>query len=248
MEVFRTLRFRFAHPILRVIEASFFFAQTEISHLVLISATMFHFSFLVTFLVALATAADDIVVDEDFQETIIFLKKQTTFGQNVFIRGGVGNGTDCKPDEAPAKDPCAIPIAHLELELDSETPLRDLWAETDLFLTWGANETDQPSTALGTPAQWTTSNQNSDYFHDLNIYGENYWMVHFDMDCSKLPNGFFDFKGYLDGQWESDISQAQCTGNMAVTPPYTSNNHIARCGYVNVFEWGGSSCLMEELE
>ncbi|GFR93128.1 alpha-amylase [Elysia marginata] len=207
--------------------------------------------FFIALLLALATAQDgsdaELELEENFQETIIFLKKETFPGQNVFIRGGVGNGKGCAPDENPENDPCAIPINHLELDMDSETPLRDEWAESDLFLRWGENKVNENMTVPGTPAQWTTSEEGEDYFHSLNTYGEHYWMVHFDMDCSKLDNGFFDFKGYLDGQWENDINQGACGGDAAETPSYTSSNHIARCGYVNVFEWNQPQCTIDSI-
>ncbi|RUS69095.1 hypothetical protein EGW08_023144 [Elysia chlorotica] len=185
------------------------------------------------------------VQPEGYQETIIFLKKQTDFGQSVFIRGGVGNGTNCAPNESPKDDPCAIPITHIELDISAETTIRDEWAESDLYLTWGESRDEQDSVMDGTPAQWTSWDEsNNDYFHPLNTYGDDYWIVHFEMNCSMLENGFFDFKGFLDGQWETDISQSDCAGNGAETPSYTSINHIARCGYINVFEWGNPDCTI----
>ena len=48
------------------------------------------------------------------------------------------------------------------------------------------------------------------------------------MDCSKTTNGFFEFKGMIDGQWESDISQGTCSGQGGVSSLSGSNNHVAR--------------------
>ncbi|KAK3784089.1 hypothetical protein RRG08_060516 [Elysia crispata] len=217
-----------------------------------VSAKMIRLVFFIAPAFIVAAASEGIVKRQDevhgFQETVVLLKKRTGFGENVFIRGGVGNGKDCAPDEDPKDDPCAIPITHLELDMSSETPLRDEWAESDLYLTWGESKDEKDSVLDGTPAQWTTSDQSNDYFHPLNKYGDHYWMVHFEMNCSALENGFFDFKGYLSGQWESDISQSDCDGDAAETPSYTSNNHIGRCGYINVFKWGSSDCKMVSFD
>lgn len=208
------------------------------------------------FLAAVALAAADVNdtsfdtdmdLEENFQETVIFLKAYTNLGQKVFVRGGIGNGKDCAPDGPPEDDPCAIPISHLELDMDSETPERDRWAEADLFLTWGKLKVDDNLTVDGTPAQWTTSDQSKDYFHGLNSYGDHYWLVHFDMDCSKLDNGFFDLKGFLSGSWEADINQGSCDGDGAEAPGYVSNNHIARCGYINIFEWDKPDCTIKSF-
>ncbi|GFO18314.1 alpha-amylase [Plakobranchus ocellatus] len=183
----------------------------------------------------------------DFQETIIFLKRVTVDTEELFLRGGVGNRQDCQPDEAPEDDPCAIPISHIDLEMTSKIPNRNAYANGDLFLTWGGNEPGQTSNAAGTPAQWTTNDRRKPYYNALNVYGEHMWMVRVNMDCSVLQDGFFDFKGILNNQWEGTIASSNCNGNGAQTPPYTSENHIGRCGYINVFEWDSPSCTIESF-
>lgn len=92
------------------------------------------------------------------------------------------------------------------------------------------------------------------------------------MDCSQTGDGYFEVKGYLNGQWESDISQGQCTGQLSKKFEMASKNHVARyqdsffvlneltdqkfifqrffccrCGYINVFEWNSAACQMEPL-
>lgn len=53
------------------------------------------------------------------------------------------------------------------------------------------------------------------------------WDVY--MDCSHTNDGYFEVKGYLNGQWERDISQNRCNGLYSGKSFYSgSNNHIAR--------------------
>lgn len=91
-------------------------------------------------------------------------------------------------------------------------------------------------------------------------------MVDFEMDCSQSENGWFEVKAYLTNGgigdiyipiekcftdckclmdtagWESDIIQSTCTGSAGGRAPYTSKNHLGRCGFVNVFDFGTASC------
>ncbi|GFR93116.1 alpha-amylase [Elysia marginata] len=188
---------------------------------------------------------------DDYQETVIFLKKQVGLGQNVFIRGGFGNVSGCLTVGTPYDgDPCAIPIVHLDLDMaPGVTALRDALVDSDDFLSWSGPEPNQNQGAEGTPAQITSSDQSQSLFQKLNKYGSDYWLVRVLMDCSELANynGFFDVKGFYYGELEEDVSQGQCTGDAAETAPYTSGNHVARCGYINVFEWGSSNCRMESF-
>ena len=35
------------------------------------------------------------------------------------------------------------------------------------------------------------------------------------MDCTETESGWFEFKGFMDGSWEQDVSQAaSCTGDV----------------------------------
>ena len=70
----------------------------------------------------------------------------------------------------------------------------------------------------------------------LNTYGQHYWMLDVQMDCSKAVNGlWFEFKTYIKNGagWEANVSQSGT--------PYTSGNHFAQCGKVNVFQRGVSA-------
>ena len=74
-----------------------------------------------------------------------------------------------------------------------------------------------------------------------------------DMDCSATESGWFELKAYKtessgSGTWENSISQpSSCSGDIGGCPPYSSGNHFARCGYVNVFEWQQSDCIINRI-
>ena len=74
-------------------------------------------------------------------------------------------------------------------------------------------------------------------------YGDHYWAVDVEMDCSRTDGGYFEFKSLVNGVWEGGAQlTGQCTGPEAGHPPHTSVNHVARCGKVNVFHWGEGQC------
>jgi len=75
-----------------------------------------------------------------------------------------------------------------------------------------------------------------------------------DMDCTATEAGWFELKAYVTnnagdaGWWESNIAQSSsCSGNIGGSKPYSSNNHFARCGYINVFEHGQGSCTIKSF-
>ncbi|GFR93122.1 alpha-amylase [Elysia marginata] len=130
---------------------------------------MFHLGFAIALCGIVATFSASIYKkQDDFQDTVIFLKKQTNYGQKVFIRGGVGGGQGCFSHGGPKKDPCAIRIRHLGLDMD--IPQRERLACWDEYLSWTGAEPCQTQDAYGTPMQWTTSDQSKNYFHRLNMY------------------------------------------------------------------------------
>jgi len=63
-------------------------------------------------------------------------------------------------------------------------------------------------------------------------------MLDVNMNCDATVNGWFEVKAYVkNGQgWEADIQQAN--------RPYQSNNHLAQCGKINVFEFGKNSATI----
>ena len=77
-------------------------------------------------------------------------------------------------------------------------------------------------------------------------------MIDFNMDCRETKDGWFEFKGYADclkPPAERDMSQSvSCNGTTGGMAPYKSVNHIARCGYMNVFKWEvGNMCIINDL-
>jgi len=84
-------------------------------------------------------------------------------------------------------------------------------------------------------------------------YGDHYWIMDVDMDCTATEAGWFELKAYLiesDGSesWESNIAQSSsCNGDIGGSKPYTSGNHFARCGYINVFEHGKGDCTIKSF-
>ncbi|PIO54544.1 hypothetical protein TELCIR_24092, partial [Teladorsagia circumcincta] len=105
--------------------------------------------------------------------------------------------------------------------------------------------------AFGTPLAYSSSERDAVEYQPYNKYGDNYWMVQLLMDCAKTERGWFDLKGYMVSNhwnaWEPDVRQGKCSGNIGGTAPYSSKNHIAKCGAVNVFTWGSGECVIDHV-
>ncbi|XP_038066970.1 alpha-amylase-like [Patiria miniata] len=193
-----------------------------------------------------------------YQRTVIFIKKQTIYGQDLFIRGGIDHNKRSGCTSNADTSACALPISH---NIGGTNGQFNAWSSGDDFLDWygaeGDQSTYQGSTPDGTPLVWTTNNpsnganvQANGYgYTPLNKWGDHYWMVDVDMDCDQTEGSWFEVKAYLKNGagWEGDIGQGSCSGSSSGSKPYSSNNHFARCGYLNVFEFGSSSCTMESL-
>jgi len=82
------------------------------------------------------------------------------------------------------------------------------------------------------------------------------------MDCTATDAGWFELKAYVTtdvtavtsdvsgtaGWWESDVTQVtKCGGNVGGYRPYASTNHVARCGYINVFEFNQGTCTVNSF-
>ncbi len=188
----------------------------------------------------------------DWQRTVIFIQAQTQNGQDMFIRGGIDHdyannnlGKNCQTSNFD----CAMPIKHNNLLNSTTTP----WKTNEDYLDWYGSESNQSIEAEGTPLDWTTNVWPSSwgtlrttaadgYGEDpLNIWGEHYWMLDVDMDCSKAVNGMFEVKAFVKkGQgWEGNISQ--------VGAPYSSNNHFAQCGKINKFDFNANSVEIQNF-
>jgi glucose/arabinose dehydrogenase len=178
------------------------------------------------------------VAPQDIRRTIIFLKKQTVVGQDMFMRGGVdwgyakaNLGRDCGATPN-AKWLCAIPMTHRQFVNDPQRAY-------DKHLDWYGTETGQGASIQGSPLVWTTNNPNNPNKVDtvgygytpLNTWGDHFWMLDVNMDCNNTVNGWFELKAYVTNGpgWESNISQPGA--------PYATINHFAQCGKINKFEW-----------
>lgn len=188
----------------------------------------------------------------DWKRTVIFVYGTTSSGQDMFIRGGIDHayasanlGKNCTTTNYL----CAIPIIHNNLRNATTAP----WKANDNYLDWYGVEASQSSTAQGSAADWTTNiwptswgtkrtTAVDGYGEDpLNLYGQHYWMLDVQMDCSKTVNGWFELKTFISNGpgWEANVSQAGT--------PYPSGNHMAQCGKVNVFQRGSSSVTFVNL-
>ncbi|KAI1701699.1 alpha amylase, catalytic domain-containing protein [Ditylenchus destructor] len=183
---------------------------------------------------------------KDWKRTVIFLKKETQPGENVFIRGGDSTKEGC--EAAPSKDnKCTIPIEHVTaIDVESDVypstvySAYQQWKQGDGYLDFKESEARQGThdgvPASGTPLIWTTNSVGNPAFNKLNAdhnLGDSYWMVELLMDCSSHDT--FDFKGVLNGVWENDIPSKD--------PPCSNGkNHVGRCGAVNIFKWNESAC------
>ncbi|MFH4976495.1 hypothetical protein AB6A40_003204 [Gnathostoma spinigerum] len=191
-----------------------------------------------------ARIGDDIPVTpkpipSSWETTVILLKRETNIGDYVFIRGG---NTQSKE---------TIPIAH-----QTETPFTyseyQSWSQGDTVLDFEDYEESQGThfgrKASGTPLAYSTNDSNALEYQKYNTFGPGYWMVVLKMDCSKTHDGWFDFKGYQtpNVNWEKDIQQDKCEGEFE-KHPYKTNNHVGRCGYLNVFEFNSNNCVIKKL-
>ncbi|XP_071485033.1 alpha-amylase-like [Diadema antillarum] len=190
--------------------------------------------------------------------TVIFVRKETISGQDLFIRGGIDHSKRSSCTSNADSSACAIGIWH---NIGGSNAKFNAWKSGDDYLDWYGAENDQSSysgvSPAGTPLVWT--NNDPSYgalvstegygYTPLNTWGEHYWMVDFEMLCDETEDGWFELKAYLqngDG-WESDRSQGSCGGTAGGTKPYSSNNHFARCGYVNVFEFNSNTCTINNF-
>lgn len=182
----------------------------------------------------------------DWQRTVIFVRAETASGQDMFIRGGIDHsyansnlGRNCQTSNFE----CAMPIRHNNLRNATTAP----WKSNDDYLDWYGVEAGQSTAAEGTAMDWTTNfwpdswgtkrTVAVDGFGEepLNIWGQHYWMLDVDMDCSAAVNGWFELKAFVkNGQgWENNIAQSGT--------PFASQNHMAQCGKINMFEFNSNS-------
>lgn len=187
-----------------------------------------------------------------WKRTIVFMFGQTSTGQDMFLRGGIDHtyaqnnlGRTCTAQNFL----CAMPIRHLNLKNATTNP----WKSNDTFLDWYGVEPNQSTAAQGSPLDWTTNiwpaswgtkrTVNVDGYGEtpLNTWGQHYWMLDVEMDCSKAVNGWFELKSFISNGpgWEGNVNQAGT--------PYASGNHFAQCGKINKFERNSSAALIQDF-
>ncbi|XP_069188090.1 alpha-amylase [Procambarus clarkii] len=187
--------------------------------------------------------------------TVVFVHDQTSVGQDLFIRGGIDGSQRPGCTENAETDACAIDITVSSLGSEVHYAKYDAWRVGDTKLDWYGAQASQGSyqgqTAFGSPLAWTTNVPGNAGYQELNTFGEHYWMIDMEMDCDQTENGWFELKAFLsnDGAgWETDVNQvSSCSGDAGGAKPYTSSNHLGRCGYLNVFQFSGSSCQINSL-
>ncbi|XP_033100290.1 alpha-amylase 4N-like [Anneissia japonica] len=190
--------------------------------------------------------------------TVIFVYKPTSYGQDLFIRGGIDHSQRTGCTSTATTSACALPISH---NVGGTNSKYNAWKTGDNYLDWYGTESGQGSyngqAPDGTPLIWTTNNAGSSEkvdsdgvgYTSLNQWGDHYWMLDVNMNCDKTDNGWFELKAYLsngDG-WESDRDQSSCSGSVGGSKPYSTGNHFARCGYINVFKFNDNSCIINSF-
>uniref|UniRef100_A0A914YR32 Alpha-amylase n=1 Tax=Panagrolaimus superbus TaxID=310955 RepID=A0A914YR32_9BILA len=193
-------------------------------------------------------------IPSNWKSTVIMIRRPTKPGQDIFLRGGDTQNGGCSggPNQQSG-DKCAIPIAHIANASFFYAEYLS-WRQSDNYLDFEGPEYEQGThdgtEAQGTPTFYTTNDKTAPEYQPYNKYGPDYWYTEVKMDCSKAKNGWFEFKAYENNGvgWESDIHQGSCKGSAnAGAAPFSSNNHIGKCGFVNVFEWNESDCTVENL-
>jgi hypothetical protein len=194
------------------------------------------------------TGKDTVAVKQSvstWKRTVIFMYGQTVTGQDMFLRGGLDHtyaNTNLGRSCATTNFQCAMPIRHLNLRNATTAP----WKQNDNYLDWYGTEAGQSTAAPGSPADWTT-----DYWppewgpkktvavdghgeEPLNHWGQHYWMLDVEMDCSKTVNGWFEVKSFISNGpgWEPNLAQPGA--------PYVSGNHFGKCGEINMFKRGSN--------
>lgn len=183
---------------------------------------------------------------DDWRRTVVYIYGQTQSGQDMFVRGGLDHaaaksqlGLTC----TEANKLCAMPIRHLNLKNATTAP----WKANDQFLDWYGTEAGQAAAAQGSALDWTTDIWPASWgakktvaingFGEdpQNKWGQHYWKLDVEMNCSRTANGWFELKSFISNGpgWEPDIRQAGA--------PYVSGNHFAQCGKINVFKRGDAS-------
>lgn len=198
----------------------------------------------------------------DMRRTVVFIKKQLSGVDDfMFIRGGLDEShfSACEGITNATISPCSITINITRLGSSEYYQKANAFSSRDTLLDWYGMQAGQGTyfsrQPLGTPVISTSNSASSINYQPLNTFGDNYQMVDFNMDYYMTEDEWFDFRGIIDiynsedDIEEGDITQSACTGTGGgVSPPGPpTKNHRGRVGYINVFEWGTGSCVINEF-
>ncbi|KAG7177939.1 Pancreatic alpha-amylase-like [Homarus americanus] len=132
----------------------------------------------------------------------------------------------------------------------------DAWRVGDTKLDWYGAQIGQGKydgrPAEGSPLVWTTNDPNAAEYQPLNTFGPHYWMIDLMMYCDQTDADWFELRSFTTNDeigWEDDINQASdmCTGDAGSKAPTAGVYHVARCGYLNVFDFQSPSCEIDNL-
>lgn len=189
-----------------------------------------------------------------WHRTMVFIEKKTEPGQDLFIRGGISDQQreGCEVDARTSE--CALDIRIRSLGSGSGFDQYNAYKTGDMKLDFYGAEFHQGTykgrEADGTAMQWTSNNPDNKLYNSFNRHGDDYWVVDMEMDCEQTENGWFELKAFLRGGegWEPQIlGDHDCGGNIGGIAPYPSTNHVARCGFVNVFHFGEPECEINTI-
>jgi len=189
---------------------------------------------------------------EGYQRTVVQVMAQTMPGQDLFVRGGIDHDQRPGCTENAATSACAVSITHNDMGSTPHYDGYNDWKVGDTKLDWYGAESGQGThggvTAVGTPLVWTSDDPTSAGYQPTSK-GEHYWMVDMNMNCDETEDGWFEVKAYVTSVgWEGDINQpGTCTGTAGGSRPYSSTNHMARCGKINTFVASSNSCEIDEF-
>ncbi|XP_076311371.1 alpha-amylase-like isoform X1 [Tachypleus tridentatus] len=188
-----------------------------------------------------------------YKRTIIFINFKSKPGQDMFIRGGISHErrNGCTNDAVSSA--CTISITHNKLGSSTHYIKYLAWITNDHKLDWYGAEPGQGlyqgRRAEGSPCVWTSNRVTSSGFQKLNKWGDHYWMIDFNMNCDETEQGWFEVKAFVTNSygWESDVNQKSCEGTAGGKKPYSSGNHFARCGYINIFHFNSNDCIINNF-
>lgn len=199
------------------------------------------------------------------------IRKETVVGEEVFIRGGKHDG-----GRIPIKHACRSPTsgAYNVWKKNDRYLDWDAFPESHQGIYKDIHYFNKTLVPKGTPTWWSTNDLTSDAYHYANNYGDHYWVVELLMDCTehsildKDQQGqtWFELKAlfgnrrnwshYYIGQYAGSVhtwemlpaSQGECGGNVGGQHPFGSiYNHAARCGKLNIFNFGDNSCVIHDI-